>query len=87
MNDFVDPEEALRWLSANWDRLKEEGKLWSPTQGDLEIRKLSEEGRAAFKNFKIETETWIQTDKGLVMIHPQEGPLSDLPPPELPPRR
>jgi len=85
MNDFVDLEEALRWLSANWDRLKEEGKLWDSHQGDLEIRKFSEEGRAAFKNFKIETETWIQTDKGLVMIHPQEGLLSSQPGP--PPRR
>lgn len=85
MKKFVDLEEALTWLGDNWERLKEEEKLWEPNQGDLEIRELSEEGRAAFKNIEIETETWIQTDQGLVMIHPQEGPLADLPGP--PPRR
>lgn len=79
-NKFVDIEEALTWLADNWDRLKEEGKLWEPHQGDLEIRELSEEGHAAFKDMEIETEMWIQTEKGLVMIHPQEGPLSELPP-------
>ena len=79
-NEFVDIEEALTWLADNWDRLKEEGRFPEPHQGDLEIRELSEEGRAAFKDMKIETETWIQTEKGLVMIHPQEGPLSELPP-------
>ena len=46
---FVDIEEALTWLSDNWDRLKEEGKLWEPHQGDLEIRKLSEEDRKALE--------------------------------------
>ena len=85
MKKFVDLEEALTWLADNWDHLKEEEKLWEPNQGDLEIRELSEEGRAAFKNIEIETETWIQTDKGLVMIHPQTGILSDLPEP--PPRQ
>jgi hypothetical protein len=87
VKQFVDIEEALTWLSDNWERLKEEEKLWEPTQGDLEIRELSEEGRAAFKNMEIETETWIQTDQGLVMIHPQEGPLGPLPPPERPPHQ
>ena len=86
MNQFVDLEEALTWLADNWECLKEEGILWEPHQGDLEIRKLSEEGRAAFKDIEIETETWIQTEKGMVMIHPQEGPLSELPEPP-PPRQ
>jgi len=85
MKTFVDFEEALTWLGDNWDRLKDEGKLWEPHKGDLEIRKLSREGRMALKNIEIETETWIHTEKGMVMIHPQEGPLSDLPGP--PPRR
>lgn len=80
MNEFVDLEEALLWLANNWDRLKEEEeKLREPHQGDLEIRELSEEGRAAFKDWEIETETWIQTENGMVMIHPQEGHLSSLP--------
>lgn len=77
-NKFVDLEDGLKWLSDNWDRLKEEGKLWEPTpDADLEVRTLSDEGRTAFQALELETDTWIQTDQGMVLIRPQEGYLRE----------